>query len=137
MELFWSAFCCIRTELEEILCISWYSVRMRENANQNNSEYRHILRSEMCNYSPHYNAISKQNFLCCSVKLIKYHFSVVKSVLSKPSVRSLLFNVSSYYQYAPVNSYQHRILGRFSKTQYHQITKNDLVHQIQYHIQNK
>ena len=44
-ELFWSAFSHIRTEYGEIRSISPYSVRMRENAGQNNSEYRHFLRS--------------------------------------------------------------------------------------------
>ena len=44
-ELFWSAFSRIWTEYEEILCISPYSVQMRENADQNNSEYAHFLRS--------------------------------------------------------------------------------------------
>ena len=44
-ELFWSLFSRIWTEYEEILCISSYSVRMRENANQNSSKYRHFLRS--------------------------------------------------------------------------------------------
>ena len=44
-ELFWSAFSRIRTERREILCISPYSVRMRENKNQSNSEFRHFLRS--------------------------------------------------------------------------------------------
>ena len=39
-ELFWSAFSRIRTEYGEIL----YSARMRENADENNSEYRHFLR---------------------------------------------------------------------------------------------
>ena len=48
-ELFWSAFSHIRTEFEEILRISPYSVRMRENADQNNSEYGHFSRS--VNYS--------------------------------------------------------------------------------------
>ena len=43
-ELFWSAFSRIWTEYGEILCISPYSVRMRENADQNNSEYGHFLR---------------------------------------------------------------------------------------------
>ena len=42
-ELFWSAFFGIRTEYVEILRISPYSVRMRENADQNNSEYGHFL----------------------------------------------------------------------------------------------
>ena len=44
-ELFWSAFSRIRNEYGEILGISPYSVRMRENADQNNSEYGHFLRS--------------------------------------------------------------------------------------------
>ena len=38
-ELFWSIFCRIQTEYGE------YSVRMRENAVHNNSEYGHFLRS--------------------------------------------------------------------------------------------
>ena len=46
LELFWSAFSHIRTEYGEIRSIiSPYSVRMRENAYQNNSEYGHFLRS--------------------------------------------------------------------------------------------
>ena len=43
-ELFWSVFSRIRTEYGEIL-ISPYSVRIRENTDQNNSEYDHFLRS--------------------------------------------------------------------------------------------
>ena len=39
-ELLWSAFSRIRTEYGE------NSVRMRENRDQNNSEYGHLLRSE-------------------------------------------------------------------------------------------
>ena len=41
-ELFWSAFSRIWTEYGEIGSISPYSVRMRENADQNNSEYGHF-----------------------------------------------------------------------------------------------
>ena len=44
-KLFLSAFSRIRTEYGEILRISPYSVRMRGNADQNNFEYRHFLRS--------------------------------------------------------------------------------------------
>ena len=44
-ELFWSAFSRIRTEYGELLRISPYSVRMQENAGQNNSEYGHFSRS--------------------------------------------------------------------------------------------
>ena len=49
-ELFWSVFFGIWTEYGEILRISPYSVRMRENADQNYSEYGHILRSAGSNY---------------------------------------------------------------------------------------
>ena len=42
-ELFWSVFSRIRTENGEILRISPYSVRIRENTDQNNSEYGHFL----------------------------------------------------------------------------------------------
>ena len=45
-ELFWSVFSCIGTEYGEILRNSPYSVRMRENTDQNNSEYGHFPRSK-------------------------------------------------------------------------------------------
>ena len=45
LELFWCAFSRIRTECGEIRSISPYSVLMRKNADQNNSEYAHFLRS--------------------------------------------------------------------------------------------
>ena len=45
-ELLWSAFSRIRTEYREILLISMYSVRTRENADQNNPKYEHFLSSE-------------------------------------------------------------------------------------------
>ena len=41
-ELFRSPLSRIRTEYEEILCISPYSVRMQENKDQNNAEYGHF-----------------------------------------------------------------------------------------------
>ena len=45
LELFWSVFSRIQTEYGEIRNISPYSVQMRENTDQNNSEYGHFLRS--------------------------------------------------------------------------------------------
>ena len=48
-ELFWSAFSRSRTKYGEIQSISSYSVRMWENAVQNNSEYGHFLPSAYCN----------------------------------------------------------------------------------------
>ena len=44
-ELFWSVFSRIRAEYGEILRIFPYSGQMQENADQNNSEYGHFLRS--------------------------------------------------------------------------------------------
>ena len=44
--LFWSVFSRIRTEYGEIRSISPYSVRIRENKDQNNSEYGHFSRSD-------------------------------------------------------------------------------------------
>ena len=44
-ELFWSVFSHIRTQYRKILLITPFSVRMRENKDQNNSEYGHFLRS--------------------------------------------------------------------------------------------
>ena len=41
-ELLWSIFSRIRTEYEETLRSSPYSVQMRENMDQNNSEHRHF-----------------------------------------------------------------------------------------------
>ena len=46
LELFWSAFSRIRTEYGKIRSISPYSVRVRENAELNNPEYGHFLRSD-------------------------------------------------------------------------------------------
>ena len=43
LELFWFIFSRIRTEYGEIHRISPYSVRIRENADQNDSEYGHFL----------------------------------------------------------------------------------------------
>ena len=44
-EFLWSAFSRIRTEYGGMWSISSYSVRMRENTNQKNSEYGHFSRS--------------------------------------------------------------------------------------------
>ena len=49
LELFLSTSSHIRTEYGEIRSICPYSVRIRENADQNNSEYGHILRSDQAN----------------------------------------------------------------------------------------
>ena len=63
-ELFWSAFSPIRTEYGQILHISHYSIRMRENADQNNSEYGHFLRSGNGNKSDNIIVDSSHPFNC-------------------------------------------------------------------------
>ena len=45
LEFFWFVFSRIRTEYGEIIRISPYSVRLRENTGQTNSEYGHFSRS--------------------------------------------------------------------------------------------
>ena len=42
LEFFWSVFSLILTEYGKIGSISLYSVRMRENTDQKNSEYGHF-----------------------------------------------------------------------------------------------
>ena len=63
-ELFWSVYSRIPNENWEILRISLHSVRMRENADQNNSEYRHLLQS----VERHYSEILNQNALSLRVR---------------------------------------------------------------------
>ena len=47
-ELFWSVFSRIRTEYGEMQSISPYLVQIRENTDQNNSQYGHFSRSDCC-----------------------------------------------------------------------------------------
>ena len=46
LDLFWSLLSRIQIEYGKVLCISPYSVRMRENTDQNNFKYGDFLRSE-------------------------------------------------------------------------------------------
>ena len=50
-ELFWSEFSCIQTEYGEIRRISPYSVQIKENADQNNSECGHFSRTVLNGWS--------------------------------------------------------------------------------------
>ena len=64
---FWSLFSHIWIEYGEILRISPYSVRMRENTDQTNSEYGYLLRSEDVSPSknlPFMKFILKEEWLC-------------------------------------------------------------------------
>ena len=50
--VFWTVFFRIQTEYGEILRVSQYSVRMRENTDQKNSKYGHFSRSAYLPYFP-------------------------------------------------------------------------------------
>ena len=54
-EFFWSVFSRTRTEYEQIVRISPYSVEMQENTDQKNSEYGHFSRSVWTCASVHYS----------------------------------------------------------------------------------
>ena len=78
-ELFWSAFYPIWTEYGEIICICPYSVGMRENADQNNSEYVHFSRSVVSLWQ-----ISCCICKCCINKLfLKEVFQIVLTKTKK------------------------------------------------------
>ena len=74
---FWSVFFRIWTEYFVILRISPYSVRMRENADQKNSEYGHFLRSVPdAHFGPYQTSIMKYfakavNYFKCQLILQK------------------------------------------------------------------
>ena len=71
--LFWSTFSRIQTEYREIQSISLYSVRMRKNSHQNNSEYEHFSRSEVllnCFFPSSFNYCPLV-WLFCSSKSLK------------------------------------------------------------------
>ena len=81
-ELIWSVYSLIRTEYGELLHISPHSVRMRENTDQNNSEYGHFSRrdsyelKQLCKCSVKQmllkNSVKfKGKYLCLSIFLIK------------------------------------------------------------------
>ena len=66
-ELFWPVFSHTQTEYGEILRISPYSVRMRENKDQKNSEYGRFSRSELQNFSwnrYNFNLFEYQGIVC-------------------------------------------------------------------------
>ena len=57
-DLFWSVFSRIWTEYGEIWSISPYSVRLRENKDQHNSQYGYFLRSVHKNTSDKNNSLN-------------------------------------------------------------------------------
>ena len=71
-EFFWSVFFRIWTEYAKILCISPYSVQMRENMDQKNSQYGHSY--AVITTALHYQqktVVSKKKLLRVCVIVVK------------------------------------------------------------------
>ena len=85
-ELFWSAFSRIQTEYAEIRSISPYSVQMRENADQNNSEYGHFSRCDSVNVVLNINPIF----------LSKHYYIINNKIYSLDKICQISFGASTY-----------------------------------------
>ena len=105
-ELFWSAFSCIQTEYGEIFRVSLYSVQIRENTDQNNSECGYFLRSVF--FSSFLWALSVGIFHFCFSRPSKFnsmgspslHYVLVYNIhtcMLKITLSSLLTSVSFFY----------------------------------------
>ena len=77
-ELFWSAFSRIWTEYGEIRSISPYSVRMRENRDQNHTEYGHFS----CSGSFR-SFLDKIIFSLCLRQIFAIHHAEILNLLKK------------------------------------------------------
>ena len=98
-ELFWSAYSRIWTEHGEILSISLYSVRMRENADQNNSEYVDFLRSVAFYYlsSVSHNLVKKNLFSASKGVAITQVRQLLANVCLEQILSFALFYCSYYF----------------------------------------
>ena len=67
-ELFWSVFSRIRTEYGEIRSVSLYSVRMRKNTDQNNSEYGHFSGSVYFCFDLFFHEICHSDPVCSVIR---------------------------------------------------------------------
>ena len=90
----------------ERYCISPYSVRMRENTGQNNSEYRHILLNESHSFSYYeYSAVDLQsrfcNHLLGKLSVVLTTTKVVAGVVTIDCLWVLTGQFSSYMCTAP------------------------------------
>ena len=70
-EFFWSLFSLIRTEYEEIPQISPYSVQMRENTDQKNSEHGPFSGSDLC------YALFRRYLESCQTPMIEFFMKML------------------------------------------------------------
>ena len=97
-ELFSSVFSRIWTEYGEIRSIASYSVQIRENADQNNSEYRHLLRR--VNFGKYLQSLKYcQQIVRTSVVLIQ-KMSLIPTWMTAPSYLYFLnFGIMYYFSW--------------------------------------
>ena len=91
LELFWSSFSRIRMEYGEILPISPYSVRMRENMDQNYCEYGHFSRSFT------FTTKGKTHFTGCCMFIILWQAQEFLVFLLSCNILLLLFSYGIVY----------------------------------------
>ena len=96
-KLFWSVFSHIRTKYGEILRISPYSVQMRGNTDQNNSEYAHFLRSDFVPLNLQGTNISKYS-IYSKLWTTKVHATNI-SKKSTVNERFCVNNLIIFFQY--------------------------------------
>ena len=101
-ELLWSTFSRIWLEYGHISCISPYSVRMRENTDQNNSKYGHFLCSDSSEICLNWTTLLMENALndtLCQNKLLhekRKEKHPLDDILHLTERSSNLFNETSY-----------------------------------------
>ena len=79
MEFFWSVFSRIWTECWEIVPISPYSVEIKENTGQKNSEYRHFSRSVYFGLS--FCSLLTTSLSCTILKVIQRKYCLLYKAL--------------------------------------------------------
>ena len=95
--LFWSTFSRIQTEYGEIFCIFPYSVRTRENTDQNNPENEHFLRSATFLLN---NCWNQDSLVSCNTNLVQIwrnkNDKVLLYLFSFPKINCFVFLISDW-----------------------------------------
>ena len=121
-ELFCSVFSRIRIESGEILCISPYSVRMRENTDQNNSEYRHFSAVLVClllnlnKYCPQF--IAFQKYIKINVKNLQTKVKTAMATLAIFIMMTVKIVIRSNFSFTLIFLYSDKL---YKMPQFHLI----------------
>ena len=108
LELFWSVFFRIRTEYGEIRSISPYSVRMRENTDQNNSEYGLFLFSAYLSRKRQKSLISSEKRdIITLILILKWYWLLIIPINIAYNQEHIAFSSRAYSQYFWTDGYTH------------------------------